>query len=145
MSFERPSTEQNEPNQIPEGEIDIKFVRSSGPGGQNVNKRSTKAVVAWNVRTSSSFSAEERVLIETELKTRLNKKGEIVITADSTRSQEQNKASAIETLQNLVQDALTPEAERIPTKVSKAKKRKRVEDNRMHSKKKRARGKKDWD
>jgi ribosome-associated protein len=97
------------------------------------------------VRESSAFTDEEKALIEAELKNIINKKGEAVIQNSRRRSQKRNEAEAIARLQELVREALTPEAERIPTKPSRASKRKRVEEKRVHSAKKRERGKKDWD
>lgn len=110
-----------------------------------MNKRSTKAVVTWNVRESSVYTDDEMALIEVELANRINNDGEVFINADATRSSEQNKAAAIETLQRLVREALTPEKERKPTKPTKASKRRRVDEKRKHSAKKKERGKKDWE
>lgn len=139
------SAEDPMPSDVPEREIEVTYARSSGPGGQNVNKRSTKAIITWNVRESSAYTGDEMALIEAGLANRINKQGEVVIHADTTRSREQNRAAAIETLQRLVREALTPEAERIPTKPSRAVKKRRLEEKRIHSAKKRERGRKDWE
>lgn len=148
MSFERMSTTSPEHPalpEVPESEIHVTYARSSGPGGQNVNKRSTKAVISWNVRASSAFTEDQMALIEVELANRINKEGEVFIHADATRSREQNRISAIEALQRLVREALTPEAERVPTKPTRASKRRRVDEKRMHSVKKQGRSRKDWE
>jgi len=148
MSFERmsvPSAERPLLPEVPESEIEIDYARSSGPGGQNVNKLNTKAVISWNVRASSVFTEEQMALIERKLANKINKQGEVIIMEDRTRSQAQNHAAAVKKLQESIRKALTPKAERVPTKVSKAKKRRRVADNRIHSAKKRERGRKDWD
>ncbi len=114
--------------QIPESELEIQFARSSGPGGQNVNKTSTKAQVRWNLETSQSFSDEEKDILRERLASRLTKRGELVISSMKERSQLFNKEKAIERLQSIVADALVPETERVPTKPSRSAKRKRLEE-----------------
>jgi ribosome-associated protein len=131
--------------EVPESEIEIDYARSSGPGGQNVNKRSTKAVISWNIRASAAFTEEQMAVIEAELANRINKEGAIVIQADATRSREQNRVAAIETLQRIVRKALTPQKERKPTKPSKAAKRRRLDEKKMQSIKKQRRVRKDWE
>lgn len=124
---------------VPEGELDLSFVRSSGPGGQNVNKTSTKAQLRWNVGASSAFTDEQKAAIRAFAGSRLNDADEIVIASDAQRSQPQNRAAAVARLQELVAAALAPRKERKPTKASKAVKRRRLDDKRRHGDKKRSR------
>jgi ribosome-associated protein len=129
----------NEHPAVPEHEIRIAFARSSGPGGQNVNKTSTKAHLRWNVGASSAFSDEQKTAIRAAAGHRLNADDEIVIAAEAERSQAQNRDDAVARLQTLVAEALTPPKPRKVTKVSRAEKRRRLEGKRRTGEKKRAR------
>ena len=124
---------------VPEGEIDLAFVRSSGPGGQNVNKTSTKAQLRWNVGASAAFDEAQKAAIRAYAGSRLNDADEIVLASDAERSQPQNRAAVVARLQALVAAALAPRKERKATKVSRAQKRKRLDEKRHHGDKKRAR------
>jgi len=124
---------------VPEDEMAIDFVRSSGPGGQNVNKRATKVVLRWNVGASAAFSEEEKEIIRTELGNRINADGEIVLTAQVERSQAQNKDAAIRRLQELVAEALAPRKARKPTRPSRAERERRLEEKRRRGEQKRER------
>lgn len=123
---------------IPESEMDISFVRSSGPGGQKVNKTSSKAELHWNVDRSGTFTAEEKEKIKAHLATRMNNLGEVVMSSQTERSQLQNKTNVIERLEALVAEALIPETERIATKPSKG-----ADERRLRSKEKDSRKKAD--
>ena len=124
---------------IPESEMRLEFARSSGPGGQNVNKVSTKAQLHWYVGRSGAFTDEQKALIRAYAGKHLNKHDEIVLSAESERSQLQNKEEVIHRLRELVSKALTPKKKRKPTKVSRSQKRKRVEQKRIVGEKKKAR------
>lgn len=124
---------------VPEDEIKITFVRSSGPGGQNVNKRDTKAVLSWSVGASTAFSAGQKELIRAALNNRLNAEDEIVLTAQNERSQIRNREEVIVQLQKLVAAALLPRKERKPTKPSRADKQRRLEEKRQQGQKKKDR------
>lgn len=124
---------------IPESEIRLDFARSSGPGGQNVNKVSSKAVLRWSVGSSAAFSEEQKALIRAFAGKLLNKEDEIVLTAESERSQLQNKEEAIRRLRELVAKALTPKKKRRPTRVSRAQKMKRLDEKRIVGQRKRNR------
>jgi len=112
---------------IPDNELRFDFVRSSGPGGQKVNKTSSKVQLRWTVGPSAVFSFEQKELIRAGLRNQLNKNDEIIISSDEERSQFQNKAKAIERLNNLVNKILTPRKKRLPTKPTRASKIKRLE------------------
>ena len=126
---------------IPESEMEIDFVRSSGPGGQKVNKTSSKAQLRWNVDRSAVINDEQKNRIKTQLVNRLNKEGEIVLASDELRSQPQNRERVIELLRTLVAQALIPEKERIPTKPRRAVKERRLDEKAKQSQKKQIRGK----
>lgn len=119
---------------IPNNEIIITFARSSGAGGQNVNKISSKAILHWSVGKSEIFSDDEKDRIRLKLANKLNNEDEIVIMSEEERSQIQNRELAIERLQKLVNQAIFVPKKRKPTKPTKSSKIKRLESKKMHSK-----------
>ncbi len=121
---------------VPESEISEQFSRSSGRGGQNVNKLSTKAEVRWNIDESKAFNNEEKEKIKGILSNRINKKGELVIVSQEERSQLQNRERAIERLNNLVKTALIHEKKRKATKPTKASKERHLQSKKRLSEKK---------
>ncbi len=131
-------------DRVPENEIHIEFVRSSGPGGQKVNKTSSKAQLRWNVDDSSVFSDIEKERIKERLHNRLNAEGEIVLSSDQERSQFQNKTNVIARLQQLIRDALTIETERVETTPSKSSDEKRLKAKKIQGEKKQRR-RDDWE
>ncbi len=124
---------------IPEKEISESFSRSSGKGGQNVNKVSTKVELRWNVDASSAFSEENKEKIKQALANRISKNGDLIITAEEERSQLQNRQRAMEKLNKLVEEALKPEKERVPTKPTRSSKERRLEEKRRQGEKKKFR------
>lgn len=140
--MERPLTNPFVPEtivRIPESEIKVEFVRSSGPGGQKVNKTSTKAQLRWNIDASTVFSSKEKALLKKRLAHKLTKEGEIVLSADTERSQLQNKMAVIARLQTLVRTALIPKRKRIATKPTRGSKERRLSDKKKQSRKKKMR------
>ena len=125
---------------IPESEIWIDFVRSSGPGGQKVNKTSSKAQLRWRVDGSAIFSDEQKKLINEFLANRINKEGEVVLASDQERSQLQNKENAVALLHSLVAQAITPQRERIATKPTRSSRKRRLDEKARQSKIKKSRG-----
>lgn len=121
---------------VPEGEMEFEFVRSSGPGGQNVNKVSSKARLRWNVGKSGAFTEDQKSLIRAFAGKKLKSGDDIIIEADTERDQPQNREAAIRRLQELVAAALVPKKERKPTKVSRGQKQRRLDDKRREGEKK---------
>lgn len=113
--------------------------RSGGPGGQNVNKVSSKIELRFNVVESTILTAEEKEIITAKLATRINNDGELVIVSQSERSQLANKEKAIEKFYSLLSKALKPVIKRKPTKPSKASKEKRLDIKKVNSERKQRR------
>jgi ribosome-associated protein len=124
-------------------ELEFSTSRSSGPGGQNVNKVSTKVILRWNVLHSILVTDEQKVLLLNKLSSQLTREGELILTAQETRSQLQNKEDVLEKLDALLRKALTKPKVRKATKPSKASKAKRVDNKKRHAEKKQWRKKLD--
>jgi ribosome-associated protein len=126
---------------IDEGELDESFILSSGAGGQNVNKVSSAVHLRFDVRASRALpeDCKERLLAQRDH--RISTDGVIVIKAQQHRSQEQNRADALERLRGLVQKALIVPKRRRPTKPTRSSKLRRLDDKTRRGALKRARGK----
>ena len=116
---------------IKESELHFSFVRSQGPGGQNVNKVSTAVQLRYNVYESDIPKHIKELFIE-KYSNRISKSGDIIIIAQSYRTQHKNKIDAINRLESLFSDIKIP-VKRIATKPSKASKVKRVESKKKRS------------
>ncbi len=119
--------------QIPESEFIITFARSSGAGGQNVNKTSTKVIIHWPVGKSLVLSEEEKNRVREKLVNRINNEDELVIMSEEERSQPQNRELAIARLQELVEQAIFVPKKRRPTKPTRSSKLKRLESKKIRS------------
>jgi ribosome-associated protein len=126
----------NDEVEIDEAEIDYEFARSSGPGGQNVNKVETKVTVLFDLAGSRSLTADQKERLAARLGTRITKDGVLRVTSQRHRTREANRHAAIARFIELVDDALAERAERRPTKVSRAVQRRRIEHKRRRSHKK---------
>jgi len=124
---------------IPERELEWTAVRSSGPGGQNVNKVSTKVELRFDFEASASLSDSVKVRLRGLAQHRLDGDGRILITSQVTRTQPQNLENARQRLAELIAKAMVTPKRRRPTRPSRAAKRARVNDKRVHSKKKQSR------
>lgn len=110
--------------------------RSSGPGGQNVNKVNTKVTLKFDVRQSVALRPEQKELILKKIGSRLTKEGVLLITAQDKRSQLQNKEEVLQKLDELFIKIFTPKKQRKATKPSKAAKHARIKDKKQRSEKK---------
>ena len=122
-------------------ELTFSFSRSGGPGGQNVNKVNSKVTLRWDVKASTHISDELRATLLQKLSNRITSSGVLVITEQASRSQHQNKESALKNLGALLQRAQKTKKKRKATKPTKAAKQKRLEGKRHHSEKKQLRRK----
>ena len=124
---------------VPMNELQITFARSGGPGGQNVNKVSSKVQLRWDIWGSRAFSTDEKIRIQRELTPYLTWKNEVVLQSDETRSQLQNKERVIRKLNGYVEKALLPVKVRVPTKPSRGSIERRIEEKKLNTKKKQRR------
>lgn len=131
----------NETVKIERAEIEFRFASSSGPGGQHVNKRATKAILRFDVAQSPSLSEAERALILERLAGYIDSQGVLQIQAQSMRSQWQNRESALARLQVLLTNALRVSKPRKKSKPSHTAVEKRLQLKRQQGQKKQARQK----
>ena len=125
--------------QIDESEIEESFVRSSGPGGQNVNKVSSAVQLRFDARNSPSLPDDVRRRLERLAGKRLTNDGVIVLIAQTHRSQERNRAEALERLVELIRAATVRPKPRTPTRPTLASKRRRLDSKSKRSTLKRQR------
>lgn len=124
---------------LSESEIDFSFVRSSGPGGQNVNKVATTAQLRFNVLNTACLSEIQKEKIMERLKSRITESGDIIITARRFRTQERNRIEGVERLTLLLNKALEEKKPRKKSKPSKAVVEKRLKSKQIQKLKKESR------
>jgi ribosome-associated protein len=125
-------------------EFQFKTSRSGGPGGQNVNKTETKVELIFDVQNSALLSVEEKELINKNLASRIADDGMLHLSRSSERSQLRNKERVIEKFYELLEKALTPKKKRLPVKISKGQKEKRIKSKKLRGEIKSARKKVDY-
>jgi protein subunit release factor B len=114
-------------------ELEFRTSRSSGPGGQGVNKTETRVEAIWNIDRSNFFSTEQKDKIRIKLANRINQADELVVVASDHRSQLANKQLAINRIHSLIQDALKVHRPRLATKPTKGSKKRRREMKQQRS------------
>lgn len=124
---------------IPSSELEFTTSRSSGPGGQNVDRRETRVTLRFDLEATDSLDAEDKERVREELATRINKNGVLKVSAQKERSQAANKKLAVERFTELLRRALSPDEERKRTKVPRRSKERRLRDKRHRAKIKRLR------
>lgn len=125
---------------IPAAELRFRFSRSGGPGGQNVNKRATRAELVFDLASSGSLTPDQKRRASRALSSRLDSRGRVRVTAQASRTQAQNRAQALEALRDLLADALRPPPRpRRPTAPTKAARERRLAAKKARSEIKRRR------
>ncbi len=125
--------------EIPDKDLRFTFSRSSGPGGQNVNKVNTKVTLSFDLDGSASLTREQKSRIKKKLASRISRNGVLQVTASYHRSQKANRDAAIKRFSELMSMALTERRPRKKTRISKAAKEKRLKDKKHRSRIKQSR------
>ena len=124
---------------LPASAISIRFSRSGGPGGQNVNKVETKAEVLFDLAGTTLLGPADRARAMARLASRLTKEGVLAVACDRTRHRERNLREALERMGEILRAAILPPRPRRPTRPTRASKERRLEDKRRRSARKRDR------
>lgn len=125
-------------------ELNFKAVRSSGAGGQHVNKVASKMVLIFDVATSHGLNEDEKILLQTKLKTKISQENLLILTCDEDRSQFKNKKIIIKRFFEMLEKALVLPKVRKATKISKGANEKRIQEKKKASEIKAGRKKLDF-
>jgi ribosome-associated protein len=124
---------------IPSGELRFTASTSSGPGGQHVNKVSSRVTLFWNISETAVLTAWQRTRITQKLSSRISKEGVLSLSVDDHRSQHRNKEAARQRLASLIVNSLATVKPRIPTKTTKGAVKRRLADKKKRSQSKQLR------
>jgi ribosome-associated protein len=124
---------------VPETELEVRAVRSGGPGGQSVNTTDSKVELRWNVATSSALDETQRDRLLERLSSRLTRDGELILHGSEHRSQHRNRAAVEARFRSIVGEALQPPTPRRRTRPTRASKERRLRAKQHRSEVKRLR------
>jgi ribosome-associated protein len=130
---------------IPDEELEWKFIRSSGPGGQNVNKVASAVQLRFLLPQNTNIPASARARLQRLAGQRLVDDGTILLTARTERSQDQNRQAALERLAGLIRTALIEPKIRRKTRPTRASKERRIDSKKRRAGTKRERSGRGWD
>jgi ribosome-associated protein len=125
---------------IPASELLETASRSSGPGGQHVNKTSTRVTLRWNVQASPLLSPAQRRRLAQQLETRITRAGNLIVHCGASRSRAKNRETARQRLAELVRDGLRTSRQRVATRPGKGARERRLSEKKQRSTTKRQRG-----
>jgi ribosome-associated protein len=114
-------------------ELHYKAVRSSGSGGQNVNKVSSKVVLSFNLETSQAFEEKEKEIITNKLKTKITQENLLILNCDEDRSQLKNKKLVTQRFLDIIENALVIPKKRKKTSIPKAINEKRIQEKKINA------------
>lgn len=129
----------NERIEIPDDEFRWSFARSGGPGGQNVNKVSSKATLHWSVATSPNLPQDVRARFRARFEQRINKEGEVVLQSQRYRDQTRNSEDCLDKLRAMILEVALPPKPRKATRPSRGAKERRLKAKRESSDRKQSR------
>lgn len=124
---------------LPDSEIRLSFVRSSGPGGQNVNKVNSKVQLTWNLEASPSVPGPIKARFRRAYRARINRAGELILTSQKHRQQSRNVDECREKLRTMLAAVEFPPKRRVVTKPTGSSKRRRLDNKKHRSSQKRLR------
>lgn len=119
--------------QIPDEELHWSFVRSGGPGGQNVNKVASKAVLRWDLATSPGVPEAVKMRLRTLQRRRITNDGELIVTSQRWRDQDRNRQDCLDKLREMLLEATAVPRPRKPTKSTRGSKERRLASKRYRS------------
>lgn len=137
--MDEPAIEINEHVKIPLSELTFRFSTSSGPGGQHVNRAATKVTLLFDIAHSPTLDEATRARLLHKLAHRLNKEGVLQVVVQSSRSQHQNRETAVRQFQQMIAKALTRQRPRLKTRPSRNAIEKRLQAKKRQSQKKKER------
>jgi ribosome-associated protein len=123
----------NEHIRVPDEEFDWSYARSGGPGGQNVNKVSSKAVLRWDVANSPSLPPDVKARLRAREGGRITVEGELVLSSQRYRDQERNRQDCLEKLRAMIAAAAAVPKKRKPTKPTRGARERRLSEKRRRS------------
>ena len=133
--------------EIPESELEFIASRSGGPGGQNVNKVSSRITLRFDLERTTALTAEQRQRVRQKLSSRISNEGVLQISSQRTRSQDLNREDAVARFAELLRGALHEDRARVKTKATRSAREERLKEKRVRTavKQARAKGSKAWD